>query len=86
MSEDNKPVKIVFAPGCFDSFEGTQEELDAMIAEITRMAESGELLEKSQPLDLDLDPEELEAMIEADLNDPEGILAALAATATRTLQ
>lgn len=86
MSEDNKPMKIVFAPGCFDSFEGTQEELDQMIAEITRMAESGELLEKSQPLDLDFDPEELEAMIEADLNDPEGILAALASTATRTLQ
>lgn len=86
MSEDKKPMKIVFAPGCFDSFEGTQEELDKMIAEITRMAETGELLERSQPLDLDLDPEELEAMIEADLNDPEGILASLAATATRTLQ
>jgi hypothetical protein len=86
MSEDNKPMKIVFAPGCFDSFEGTQEELDQMIAEITQMAESGELFEKSQSIDLDLDPEEIEAMIEADLNDPEGILAALASTSTRILQ
>jgi hypothetical protein len=84
MSEDNKPVKIVFAPGCFDSFDGTQEELDQMIAEITRMAETGELFEKSQSVEFD--EEELEAMIEQDLNDPEGILAALAATATRTLQ
>lgn len=86
MSEDNKPMKIVFAPGCFDSFEGSQEELDQMIAEITQMAESGELFEKSQPVDLDLDPEEIEAMIEADLNNPEGILAALASTSTRILQ
>ena len=77
-------MKIVFAPGCFDSFEGTQEELDSMIAEITRMAESGELFEKARPVDLN--PEELEELIEADLNDPEGILAALAATSTRTLQ
>ena len=84
MSEDNKPTKIVFAPGCFDSFEGTQEELDAMIAEITRMVETGEIFEKAQPLDFD--PAELEELIEQDLNDPEGILAALAATATRTLQ
>lgn len=86
MSEDNKPVKIVFAPGCFDSFEGTQEELDQMIAEITRMAETGEIFEKAQPLDVDFDPDEFDAMIEADLNDPDGIFAALAATATRTLQ
>jgi hypothetical protein len=84
MSEDNKPMKIVFSPGCFDSFEGTQEELDQMIAEITRMAETGELFEKSQAVEFD--EEELEAMIEADLNNPEGILAALASTATRTLQ
>jgi hypothetical protein len=86
MSEDNKPMKIVFAPGCFDSFEGSQEELDNMIAEITRMAESGELFEKSQPLDLEVDSDELEAMIEADLNDPDSMLAALASTSTRILQ
>jgi hypothetical protein len=49
----NKKPEIVFAPGCFDNFEGTQEELDEMIAEIQRLAESGELFENSQPLDLD---------------------------------
>lgn len=86
MSENNKPIKIVFVPGCFDNFEGTQDELDKMIAEITRMAESGELLEKSQPLDLDIDPDELEAIFEDDLSDPDGIIAALASTSTRSLQ
>jgi hypothetical protein len=28
-------TKIVFAPGCFDDFVGTQEELDEMVADIT---------------------------------------------------
>ena len=50
---ENKPMKIVFAEGCFDDFEGTQEELDALVAHITALAESGELLEKSVPVELD---------------------------------
>jgi len=50
-------IKIEFAPGAFDSFDGTQEELNELIAEIHRMAESGELLEQSDDLD-DLDPAE----------------------------
>jgi hypothetical protein len=33
-------LKINFAPGCFDNFEGTQEELDAMVAEIQSMFEN----------------------------------------------
>ena len=28
--DDCKDLKIQFAPGCFDSFEGTQEELDKL--------------------------------------------------------
>lgn len=44
---DDKKLKVEFAPGCFDNFEGTQEELDEMIAEIMRMAETGELAEHS---------------------------------------
>ena len=57
MSKTNKPIKIEFAPGCFDDFDGTQEELDEFIKEITRMAENGELEENSHALDLD-DPDE----------------------------
>ena len=50
--EDPK-YTIEFAPGAFNSFEGTQEELDEMIAELTAMAETGELFENSEPVDLD---------------------------------
>ena len=47
--EMTEPIKKVeFAPGCFDQFEGTQEELDAMMAEIQEMF-------------LNMTPEELEA-------------------------
>jgi hypothetical protein len=44
---------VVFAPGCFDSFEGTQEELNELIAEIQKSIEDGTLFEKSTPVDLD---------------------------------
>ena len=44
---------VVFAPGCFDSFEGTQEELDELIAEIQKSIEDGSLFEKSTLVDLD---------------------------------
>ena len=61
-----KPLKIEFAPGCFDSFEGTQEELDEMIAEITKAFENGEL-ENSSPVDIDAlmeeDPEMAEQLL-----------------------
>ena len=40
MTDEKKP-EIVFAPGCFDSFEGTQEELDELVAEIQRLVDSG---------------------------------------------
>ena len=50
-NNENKPMKIVFAEGCFDDFEGTQEELDELVAHIQQLAESGELFEKSMPVD-----------------------------------
>ena len=69
-----KPVKIEFVPGAFDQFEGTQQELDAFIAELQRMADSGELEEHSMSLDdeeawLELSAEE-QAVIEAAINRP----------------
>lgn len=50
-----KNIKVTFAPGAFDNFEGTQEELDELIATIQQMAESGEILEQCRPLDVELD-------------------------------
>ncbi len=49
-------MKITFAPGCFDNFEGTQEELDAMVAEIQGIFENltpEELQERSRPISVD---------------------------------
>jgi hypothetical protein len=48
-----KELKIEFAPGAFDNFEGTQEELDELMTEIRRMFESGEALEKARTIDFD---------------------------------
>lgn len=61
---EKKPMKIVFAEGCFDDFDGTQEELDELVAQLTAMAESGELLEQSLPVaDFeDVDDEVLELL------------------------
>jgi hypothetical protein len=53
MTEENKTVKVVFEPGCFDDFEGTQEELDELVADIQKMFENGEFEKKSEPVDID---------------------------------
>lgn len=70
--EVTEPLKVEFAPGCFDHFEGTQEELDAMMAEITEMFQNmtpEELAAHSRPIDEDsiedMDPEQVEALIRA---------------------
>ena len=54
----NDKVKIVFAPGCFDGFTGSQEELDELIAEITRMAEDGTFLTEAEVVDVDVEQDE----------------------------
>lgn len=73
--EEDMKIRVEIAPGAFDSFEGTQEELDELIAEINRLAETGELFERSQPLDIDnMDEVEMLQLAEAlgiDLTDPE---------------
>lgn len=60
MSENKKSLEVVFAPGCFDTFEGSQEELDELIVDIRRMAESGELSERATIVD----PDELDELLE----------------------
>ena len=36
----DQPLKVQFAPGCFDEFEGTQAELDLLMADIHSMFEN----------------------------------------------
>lgn len=81
--EDKKPLKVVFAPGSLDNFDGTQEELDAMIAEIQAMADSGELENAAVPIDLyedlsDIDAEELQDALDE-------VIKTLIQSETRTL-
>ena len=57
-SEEFPKIKVVFAPGAFDSFDGSQEELDQLMAQIQAMVIDGSIFEKSVALE-DLDPEEL---------------------------
>jgi hypothetical protein len=40
MTKDVK-LKVVFAEGSMDDFDGTQEELDALVAEIKEMVANG---------------------------------------------
>jgi hypothetical protein len=64
----SKPVEVIFAPGCFDHFEGTQEELDELIAEIqTKFSNMTpeEIEMGSTPIEgLDITEEELESMLD----------------------
>ena len=53
-------MKIVFAEGCFDDFDGTEEELAEIIADLQTMVEDGTLLEHSERLT----PEEEDDLIE----------------------
>lgn len=46
----SKPTEVVFAPGCFDDWDGTQEELAELIAELKNMVQNGTLLENSTPV------------------------------------
>ena len=56
MSENKKPVKVEFAPGAFDNFEGTQQELEELVSEIQNMfanMSSEELAANSRSVSLD---------------------------------
>jgi hypothetical protein len=74
----SKKITVNFAPGAFDSFEGTQEELDNLMAEIVQMAKSGELLEQGEIIDFD-------QLIEDD-NEIAEHLTDFISNTTRTLQ
>lgn len=63
--------KIIFEPGCFDHFDGSQEELDELVSGITEMFENmseADLIAQSRALDfdelLDEDPEFAKALLD----------------------
>jgi len=69
MTDEKKAKTLEFAPGCFDSFEGTQEELDEAIAMIQQMFEDGVDSGEVREVDLDelmeSDPEVADKIITA---------------------
>jgi hypothetical protein len=55
-NNEEKKIKVEFAPGAFDSFEGTQEELDALQKEIIETFSNmsrEELKEQSRKVDVE---------------------------------
>lgn len=82
MTDPKKPIQIEFAPGCFDMFEGTQEELDALQKEILEMFANmtpEELAEKSTPVSLE------EMLADGSEEEVEHILSALSEDHKRNL-
>lgn len=66
---EKKELKIEFAPGAFDHFDGTQEELDALMEEIQKMFAGKtpeEIQEMSNPMtdeEFDELPEDVQAQL-----------------------
>lgn len=60
-----KKMKVVFAEGCFDELSKTmtQEEIDALKAEVERVVASGELEANATPL-ADLPEDELDEVMD----------------------
>ncbi len=76
-------MKVEFAPGAFDDFDGTQEELDSLQAEIVSMFANltpEELAERSQPVDIE------ELIEDGERDVVEKIVQAMSDNSTRTLQ
>ena len=43
-------LKVVFSEGCFDNFNGTEEELAELLADIHQMVNDGTIMENSTQL------------------------------------
>ena len=69
MPEDKKPLKVIFEPGCFDNFNGTQEELDDLVKYIQETLSDPEFLENldawSEPL-TEEEMQELDLFVDTD--------------------
>jgi hypothetical protein len=66
------PKKIEFAPGCFDDFDGTQQELEQLMSQLQTMFENlstDELRARSRTVSMEdlaeLDPETQQQILSA---------------------
>ena len=78
MSESKLPngMKLVFAPGCFDNFEGSQEELYSLVKEIEQAFENGDLENGSNIVEIEeltetLSEDEIKNLMESFGNEPQ---------------
>jgi hypothetical protein len=74
---DEKKITIEFAPGAFDSFDGTQEELDAFQKEVLEMFANltpEEIQARSTAVDVDY----IEELLAEDPEAAEQLMRALA--------
>jgi hypothetical protein len=46
----SEQMQLEFAPGCFDDFEGTQEDLDALVEHIKEMFAAGKFVTEGREL------------------------------------
>ncbi len=49
-NKEGEPLKVEFAPGCFDNLDITQEELNELMADIKNMVVNGSLFDNSKTL------------------------------------
>lgn len=47
----SREIKIIFAPGSLDGFDGTQDELDELIESIKDAFQSGEIFDDAMDMD-----------------------------------
>jgi hypothetical protein len=73
-----KKITVEFAPGAFDHFEGTQEELDAFQKEILEMF-ANMSPEEIQARSTEVDVEYIEELMEEDPEAAEQLIQALSA-------
>ena len=57
----DKKVKVVFAPGCFDNLDMTQEEMDEFVKMLEAKVADGSIFTDSRPLDPE-NPEDAEIL------------------------
>ena len=57
-------VKVVFAEGSMNDFDGTQEELDALVAEIKEMVKNGAFKDATPITEEEEEEEEFKLLME----------------------